>query len=116
MKNQVTYTTYTNGQIKEIKQGIRAKIQKKKLAQDLCKKWGSGNISGVYQKILKINRQMTPVRKRMTKKDVSLNFEITKAEPSTGITLTGDALKVYNKLKREHKKIVLFEDHVRYYF
>jgi len=35
MKNQVTYTTYTNGQIKEIKQGIRAKIQKKKLAQDL---------------------------------------------------------------------------------
>ncbi len=116
MKNQLTYMTYTNGQIKQIKQGIRAKTEKKKLAEDLCKQWGTNNISGVYQKILKVNKKMIPVRKRITKKDVSLNFEITKAEPSTGITLTGDALKVYNKLKREHKKIVLFEDHVRYYF
>ncbi len=118
MKNQVTYTTYTNGQIKQIKQGLRAKKHKKKLAEELCKTWQTENINGVYQKILKINRRMAPVRKRgrKAKRIEKLNFEITETKSSTGITLTGDALKVYNKLKKEPKKIVLYEDHVRYYF
>jgi hypothetical protein len=37
-------------------------------------------------------------------------------ENTKGIELSGDALRVYNKLKKEPTKIVLYDDHVRYYF
>ena len=125
MKN---YVEYTNRRVNQMKQGLRAGTSRLKLAETLSKEWGVP-MNAVYQKIHKIAAELKAFKnkKKLEKanRDKIVNGNFVKKEIATvnlvekkvnGIELSGDALKVYNKLKREPNKIVLFDNHVRYYF
>tara|TARA_R110002167_G_scaffold121314_1_gene299563 strand:+ start:253 stop:648 length:396 start_codon:yes stop_codon:yes gene_type:complete len=126
------YVEYTNRRVNQMKQGLRAGTPRLELAKTLCKEWGVPR-NAVYQKIHKVAAELKafknkkkleksnvvnqPLEKYKLHKDLS-KISIVKKTNNTlnGIELSGDALKVYNKLKREPNKIVLFDNHVRYYF
>ena len=129
MQNQVkTYVKYTNRRVNQIKQGLRAGTSRKQLAKTLAKEWGV-EANPVYQKVHKVAGDLKAfkARKKLERanRDKIVKGNFTKKEIATvnlvekkvnGIELSGDALKVYNKLKKEPTRIVLHDDHVRYYF
>ena len=121
-----TYVRYTNRRVNQMKQGLRAGTARKELAKTLSKEWNV-SFNPVYQKIHKVAADLKAfkARKKLERFDV-VNQPIVKKTPTVstinlvkktdGIELSGDALKVYNKLKKEPTRIVLHDDHVRYYF
>lgn len=121
-----TYVRYTNRRVNQMKQGLRAGTARKELAKTLSKEWNV-SFNPVYQKIHKVAADLKSfkARKKLERFDV-VNQPIVKKTPTVstiklvkktdGIELSGDALRVYNKLKKEPTKIVLHDDHVRYYF
>lgn len=127
MKNQKkTYVEYTNRRVNQIRKGLRAGTPRLELARSLSKEWGV-RINPVYQKIHKVAAEMKAYKAKQkleranrnkiakgnfVRKESTINF----TKNTKGIELSGDALRVYNKLKKEPSKIVLHEDHVRYYF
>ena len=123
-----TYVEYTNRRVNQMKQGLRAGTPRLELAKTLCKEWDVPR-NAVYQKIHKVAAELKAFKNKKkldrANRDRVLKGNFTKKEIATvtlvekkvnGIELSGDALKVYNKLKREPNKIVLFDNHVRYYF
>jgi hypothetical protein len=109
-----------------MKQGLRAGISRKQLATALAKEWNV-EVNPVYQKIHKVAGDLKAFKARkkleranrdrvakgnFVKKASTINL----VKKTDGIELSGDALRVYNKLKKEPTKIVLHNDHVRYYF
>ena len=127
MKNQKkTYVLYTNRRVNQIKKGLRAGTPRLELARSLSKEWDV-RVNPVYQKIHKVASEMKAYKAKQKleranrKKIAKGNFvrkesTISLTKDTKGIELSGDALKVYDKLKKEPTKIVLHEDHVRYYF
>lgn len=127
MQNQVkTYVKYTNRRVNQMKQGLRLGTSRKALAQTLSKEWGV-ELNPVYQKIHKVAGELKAfkARKKLERanrdKVATGNFvkkasTINLVKKTDGIELSGDALRVYNKLKKEPTKIILHDDHVRYYF
>jgi len=127
MQNQAkTYVKYTNRRVNQIKQGLRAGTARKQLATTLAKEWDV-ETNPVYQKIHKVAGELKAFKARkkleranrdklakgnFVRKETTINL----TKKTDGIELSGDALKVYNKLKKEPTKIVLHNDHVRYYF
>lgn len=127
MQNQAkTYVKYTNRRVNQIKQGLRAGTSRKQLAKTLAKEWGV-EANPVYQKVHKVAGDLKAFKARkkleranrdrvakgnFVKKASTINL----VKKTDGIELSGDALKVYNKLKKEPTRIVLHDDHVRYYF
>jgi hypothetical protein len=109
-----------------MKQGLRAGISRKQLATALAKEWNV-EVNPVYQKIHKVAGDLKAfkARKKLERanrgkltesKFVKNELIISHTKKTDGIELSGDALRVYNKLKKEPTKIVLHNDHVRYYF
>ena len=127
MQNQAkTYVKYTNRRVNQMKQGLRLGTSRKALAKTLSKEWGVES-NAVYQKIHKVAGDLKAfkARKKLERanrdKVATGNFvkkasTINLVKKTDGIELSGDALKVYNKLKKEPTKIILHDDHVRYYF
>ena len=126
MQEQKTYVQYTNRRVNQMKQGLRAGTARKELAKTLSKEWNV-SFNPVYQKIHKVAGELKAfkVRKKLERdnrdKVAKGNFikkvsSINLVKKTDGIELSGDALKVYNKLKKEPTRIVLHDDHVRYYF
>ena len=127
MQNQTkTYVNYTNRRVNQMKKGLRAGTARKQLAETLAREWNV-EMYPVYQKIHKVAGDLKAFKARkkleranrdkvakgnFVKKSTSINL----VKKTDGIELSGDTLKVYNKLKREPTKIVLYDDHVRYYF
>ena len=121
-----TYVRYTNRRVNQMKQGLRSGTARKELAKTLSKEWNV-SFNPVYQKVHKVAADLKAfkARKKLERSDV-VNQPIVKKTPTVstinlvkktdGIELSGDALKVYNKLKKEPTRIVLHDDHVRYYF
>lgn len=121
-----TYVRYTNRRVNQMKQGLRAGTARKELAKTLSREWNV-SFNPVYQKVHKVAADLKAfkARKKLERSDV-VNQPIVKKTPTVstinlvkktdGIELSGDALKVYNKLKKEPTRIVLHDDHVRYYF
>ena len=125
MKN---YVEYTNRRVNQMKLGLRSGTPRLELAKTLSKQWGVPT-NAVYQKIHKVAAELKAFKNKKkldrANRDRVLKGSFTKKEIATfdlvekkvnGIELSGDALKVYNKLKREPTKIVLFDNHGRYYF
>ena len=125
MKN---YVEYTNRRVNQMKLGLRSGTPRLELAKTLSKQW-SVPTNAVYQKIHKVAAELKAFKNKKkldrANRDRIVNGNFTKKEIATvdlvekkvnGIELSGDALKVYNKLKREPTKIVLFDNHARYYF
>lgn len=121
-----TYVRYTNRRVNQMKQGLRAGTARKQLAETLAKEWNV-EINPVYQKIHKVAGDIKAFKARkkleranrakiekgnFVKKETIINL----TKKTDVIELSGDALRVYNKLKKEPTKIVLHDDHVRYYF
>jgi hypothetical protein len=126
MQNQAkTYVRYTNRRVNQMKKGLRAGTARKELAKTLSKEWNV-SFNPVYQKIHKVAAGLKAFKRKKLKRFDVVNQQIVKKNPmvstinlvkkTDGIELSGDALKVYNKLKKEPTKIVLHDDHVRYYF
>lgn len=121
-----TYVRYTNRRVNQMKQGLRSGTARKELAKTLSKEWNV-SFNPVYQKVHKVAADLKAfkARKKLERSDV-VNQPIVKKTPTVStinlvkktdvIELSGDALKVYNKLKKEPTRIVLHDDHVRYYF
>ena len=121
-----TYVRYTNRRVNQMKQGLRAGTARKELAKTLSREWNV-SFNPVYQKVHKVAADLKAfkARKKLERSDV-VNQPIVEKAPmvstinlvkkTDGIELSGDALKVYNKLKKEPTRIVLHDDHVRYYF
>jgi len=125
-KQTKTYVEYTNRRVNQIKKGLRTGTPRLELARSLSKEWDV-RVNPVYQKIHKVASEMKAYKAKQKlerenrKKIVKGNFvrkesTINLTENTKGIELSGDALRVYNKLKKEPSKIVLYDDHVRYYF
>jgi len=128
MKNQKkTYVEYTNRRVNQIKKGLRTGTPRLELARSLSKEWDV-RVNPVYQKIHKVAAEMKAYKAKRKLERADRDFishvamkkkmrsTINLTENTKGIELSGDALRVYNKLKKEPTKIVLHEDHVRYYF
>ena len=127
MQNQAkTYVKYTNRRVNQIKQGLRAGTARKQLAETLAREWNV-EMNPVYQKIHKVAGDLKAfkARKKLERanrgkltesKFVKNELIISDTKKTDGIELSGDALRVYNKLKKEPTRIVLHDDHVRYYF
>jgi hypothetical protein len=125
MKN---YVEYTNRRVNQMKLGLRSGTPRLELAKTLSKQWGVPT-NAVYQKIHKVAAELKAFKNKKkldrANRDRVLKGNFIKKEIATvtlvekkvnGIELSGDALEVYNKLKREPTKIVLFDNHARYYF
>ena len=132
-----TYVRYTNRRVNQMKQGLRAGTARKELAKTLSKEWNV-EMNPVYQKIHKVAADLKAFKARkkleranrgklteskFVKNELIISHTknpmvstINLVKKTDGIELSGDALKVYNKLKKEPTKIVLHDDHVRYYF
>ena len=115
-----TYVRYTNRRVNQMKQGLRAGTARKELAKTLSKEWNV-SFNPVYQKIHKVAADLKAFkpRKKLERSNVvnqPMVSTIKLVKKTDGIELSGDALKVYNKLKKEPTRIVLHDDHVRYYF
>lgn len=122
-----TYVRYTNRRVNQMKQGLRSGTARKELAKTLSREWNV-SFNPVYQKVHKVAADLKAfkARKKLERSDVVNKPIIYKVDSDLGrvnlvkktdnIELSGDALKVYNKLKKEPTRIVLHDDHVRYYF
>lgn len=125
-KQTKTYVEYTNRRVNQIKKGLRAGTPRLELATSLSREWDV-RVNPVYQKIHKVAAEMKAYKAKQKLKTANRDFishvdrgrkesTINLTENTKGIELSGDALRVYNKLKKEPTKIVLYDDHVRYYF
>jgi hypothetical protein len=125
-KQTRTYVEYTNRRVNQIKKGLRAGTPRLELATSLSREWDV-RVNPVYQKIHKVAAEMKAYKAKQKLERPNIDFishvdrgrkesTINLTKNTKGIELSGDALRVYNKLKKEPTKIVLYDDHVRYYF
>jgi predicted patatin/cPLA2 family phospholipase len=102
-----TYITYTKNQTKQVKQGLKEGKTLQSLAQELSNEW-SLPFNGVYQKI----RRVSKTKRKYVKREP----QTTPVVKTTGMELTGGIKTAFLKNFKTPAKVVLYDDHIRYYF
>ena len=93
-----TYIKYTKEQTKQIKEGLKEGKTLKSLSQELSNAWNLP-FESIYQKIRRVSKTKRKYVKRQT-----------------GVELKGGIKNTFLKNFKTPSKVVLYDDHIRYYF
>lgn len=102
-----TYITYTKEQTKQIKQGLKEGETLQSLAQKLSNEWNIP-FSSIYQKIRRVSKTKRKYVRRAP--------QTTPVIKTTGVELTGAIKDRFLENFKNPSKVVLYGDHIRYYF
>jgi predicted patatin/cPLA2 family phospholipase len=106
-----TYIKYTKEQVKEIKQALNDGEQINPLAERLSNEWNIP-FNSIYQKVRRVSKTKRKYAKRAPKPvaeaTITLNNEC--------VELTGAMRERFVENFKSPSKVVLYSDHIRYYF
>lgn len=102
-----TYIKYTKEQTKQIKEGLKEGKTLQSLSQELSNAWNLP-FESIYQKIRRVSKTKRKYVKRQP--------QTTPVVKTTGVELTGGIKNAFLKNFKTPSKVVLYDDHIRYYF
>ena len=104
MKN---YITYTKDQTKQIKQRLKEGGTLQSVSQELSNEWNLP-FESVYQKVRRVSKTKRKYVRRAP--------QTTPVIKTTGVELTGAINDRFLENFKSPSKVVLYGDHIRYYF
>lgn len=102
-----TYIKYTKEQTKQIKQGLKEGGTLQSVTQELSNEWNLP-FESVYQKVRRVSKTKRKYVRRAP--------QTTPVVKTTGVELTGGIKTAFLKNFKTPAKVVLYDDHIRYYF
>ncbi len=107
------YTRYTKKQVSTMRKALKTEEPRLVIAKRLSKEWGIPT-SGVYQKLNVVANTKRKYTKR-SPKTTNLTTVTKNSNNDSGVTLTSDLMYIVDLLKKP-TKVVMYKDHVRYYY
>jgi len=105
-----TYVRYTKKQVSAMRKALKTEEPRLVIAKRFSNDWGIPT-RNVYQKLNSVAR----TKRKYTKRSPKTTNVATVTKSDTGVTLTSDMMYILDMFK-EPTKIVMYKDHVRYYY